>query len=645
MTTASPRVRAKDGTLHDRALWDAILGEDDHLPPVTVQDIGRTGHTVTFKGLLQRLIAKFDESKHPRHPAGSSQGGEFAAAGGVAATVRTERLSTRMLNALRADGGFTIDDRTRDKVTSGFAVGVFPARSLALKASEITEQNVAQWLAKNRRLVRDDRIVVGGWVDKDTGTAWLDLVRVYPRTMRDVAVRVGRKRNQISIADLDAVTRGDWDHAFIDTGGTGAAVATKRAFRHHLVLFDFDADPAAIAAALRDQVTKWDESRHPRVPAGSPQGGQWTSGDGGVAVSDADSWVREHAPEGAQFVAGGGWELGRIRVVPDPEHDLGFDIEVDGKPYYGFYLSTKDTREQVLDRALEFGRNEDQLPPWVKRSDGKYGDADLQEWFNAAKEDALDEFPFGSVEAFADAHRNAIRATVNNSDVVVRVPAEVLDTIMDDNGVIRNQHEVGDSGGFLGLDRRAAFEQEFFFDGDYPRSDEPDDERRYTTEPDDADFSRWPIYGMLMNDDDLRDRDHGGSFYGDVVLVMKPSVKARSTFTIGDSWDENSVHAGRATPLPAILPEGVDPLQALPKMPSEFHRPTNQKSAYVDAGFIGYSMYFEAQIHGGLSLRDVRKILVSRTENESSRDLDDRIQEITSRLRRRGFEIPVSRAP
>jgi hypothetical protein len=50
---------------------------------------------------------------------------------------------------------------------------------------------------------------------------WLDVVTVYPESMRSEAIRAGVAANQKAIADLEAIYRQDWAHAFIDTGGTG----------------------------------------------------------------------------------------------------------------------------------------------------------------------------------------------------------------------------------------------------------------------------------------------------------------------------------------------------------------------------------------------------------------------------------------
>jgi hypothetical protein len=94
--------------------------------------------------------------------------------------------------------------------------------------------------------------MVGGWHDKETDTVWLDLVRVYAADQRDLAVRMGKRKNQIAIADLGAIAKGQWDQAIIPTGGTGAAVSKQVGQRPRWVLFDLDTRAADIVAAFQE---------------------------------------------------------------------------------------------------------------------------------------------------------------------------------------------------------------------------------------------------------------------------------------------------------------------------------------------------------------------------------------------------------
>lgn len=238
--------------------------------------------------MLFRDLWKFDPQQ-PCEPAGSETGGQWSRAGGAPSSralpqadrdaIRRQSLARRMEQAIKTSGGFTIDDRTTQDVTDGYAVGAFPAHSAVLDATTVTSQQIAEWMTKQQSLLRDPRIVVGGWHDKESGKVGLDLVRVYRPDQRDLALAVGRKRNQISIANLRAIAQGDWEHAILDTGGTGAA--KRSGLRPMWVLVDLDSDPAILYAALGIQ----------KYSPGQPRDdqGQWTeSGNTYNDASEAD---------------------------------------------------------------------------------------------------------------------------------------------------------------------------------------------------------------------------------------------------------------------------------------------------------------------------------------------------------------------
>ncbi len=68
----------------------------------------------------------------------------------------------------------------------------------------------------------------GTWVapnDNGVLTVWAEPVNVIKD--RTKAVKIGKSRNQQAIADLDRISKGDKDNAFIDTGGTGDEGASE----------------------------------------------------------------------------------------------------------------------------------------------------------------------------------------------------------------------------------------------------------------------------------------------------------------------------------------------------------------------------------------------------------------------------------
>jgi hypothetical protein len=97
---------------------------------------------------------------------------------------------------------------------------------------------------------------IAGWVDN--GKVWLEVVKVYPRSMRNLAIGMGRKLNQIWVADLGAIQRGDFEHAFIQTCGTGKFEKVtfrklgKGDSRPVFLLFDSGTKPEVIHQAVTE---------------------------------------------------------------------------------------------------------------------------------------------------------------------------------------------------------------------------------------------------------------------------------------------------------------------------------------------------------------------------------------------------------
>jgi hypothetical protein len=131
---------------------------------------------------------------------------------------------------LKRDAGFTFSAQTREDVTKGISVGVHPERGLVIDprgmSTKELEKHTAQWLEKNAEAFKDKSMKVGGWVDPKTGELCLDVVKIFPAQQMKQAMAAGTAHDQQSIANLGAIHRGDWGHAFIDTGGTGKKMGT-----------------------------------------------------------------------------------------------------------------------------------------------------------------------------------------------------------------------------------------------------------------------------------------------------------------------------------------------------------------------------------------------------------------------------------
>lgn len=153
--------------------------------------------------------------------------------------VISSNFSSRLLAAAKS-GGFTVNMETKKSATEGYSVGIHEKQSGVFDAKTVTAKDLQNWLNDRKSLFIDQSIKVGGW--NENGKIWLDVVKIFPKTSQlEKAKQIGRDHNQIAIADLWAITRGDWDNAIIPTGGTGKSVSILRKIEKP-VFFLFDND-------------------------------------------------------------------------------------------------------------------------------------------------------------------------------------------------------------------------------------------------------------------------------------------------------------------------------------------------------------------------------------------------------------------
>jgi hypothetical protein len=196
------------------------------------------------------------------------------------------------------------------------------------------------------------------------------------------------------------------------------------------------------------------------------------------------------------------------------------------------------------------------------------------------------------VDALAREDRlgKAIEQT-KNPDVMIAVPTHIVEKMLRTDGRFKSQFETGTSRGSLSYEARS--EQEAANFGTHPSVDPK---------------SR-PIYGYVRKGDaSFRSIVEGEvRQYGEVHFVLKKEVHDRTTFTTEDSL------------LRPIHPAPLKKPNYLAAMP------------YYHGG----SRYTEAQIHGGLSLKDVDRVVVSVKEAKDMADFD------TLELSLRAVGIPV----
>jgi hypothetical protein len=216
-----------------------------------------------------------------------------------------------------------------------------------------------------------------------------------------------------------------------------------------------------------------------------------------------------------------------------------------------------------------------------------------------------------------------ISSLMSDPSVGISIDTENLFNVLD-SGRFKSQFESGSSRGSYNPLRRATMEQAMM---GVPINE--DDKLR-------------PIYGYVtFPTDGVKDLSiDPNTFsstknivlprYGSLRVILKPSVKDRTTFTADDSlksgYDSAQALSGE------ITPEKLYDAGLLDRATSKF---------FLD------NDYFEAQIHNGVSSSDIEKIIVPismRDRFDLKQDLDVQRQEadkIKQKLKELGLDIPV----
>jgi len=236
-----------------------------------------------------------------------------------------------------------------------------------------------------------------------------------------------------------------------------------------------------------------------------------------------------------------------------------------------------------------------------------------------------------------------LRGVLAEADIVInRRTLEVLAGIAMD-GRIKSQFETGKSDGMLDPNFRSKAESMLFgidhHDDDEDLWDE-DGGRKPGSKIKEFPPALRPIYGYAKDEDDDFDV---ASEYGRYQLVLKNSVRERTTITGGDSLDY-SFDDPRYMPSPIDSPSVVsftnhsDPDEA-----------ANFAAVAANGGLgntkdirahVRYSGYLEVQIHGGVKLSDVKKLRVPKpvVDQEQYREQAEVIMQM---YRDAGIEVEV----
>lgn len=123
-----------------------------------------------------------------------------------------------------------------------------------------------------------------------------------------------------------------------------------------------------------------------------------------------------------------------------------------------------------------------------------------------------------------------------------------------------------------------------------------------------------PIYGYLSDSAD----GHGSAFesdgvqaldvYGTAAVKFKPSVRERTSFTVGDSLDMNMNAIGGR-----LIPSMLDDVKAESTMGDSFARESKDPSVMSIQALARYK-YTEAQVHGGANVNEIDEVVFHKDE-------------------------------
>jgi 2'-5' RNA ligase len=110
------------------------------------------------------------------------------------------RWGTTVNRSMRTKGGITIHRVSGAQPTKGLALSPYPDRETVLALKDVDRDHVQGFLKRNRDLLAKPDHFVGGWLDRDTGKAYLD-VSVLAKDKAS-AERLARKHKQLAYFDL-----------------------------------------------------------------------------------------------------------------------------------------------------------------------------------------------------------------------------------------------------------------------------------------------------------------------------------------------------------------------------------------------------------------------------------------------------------
>ena len=173
--------------------------------------------------IVDSLLVEKGSEDQPRDEAGrwTAGGGSLSAGAGAAREGRDKRvdgdgahtvsrLKTADLHSrLRVEGGFTVNPRSGEQPTEGFAVSRFKGREAKFEGYA-TPDEIAAYERKNWNLLSKPGVHIGGWYNEDDKHTYLDVSDVLADKRE--ANSIAWKNDQIAFFDLKTKT----EHKTVD---------------------------------------------------------------------------------------------------------------------------------------------------------------------------------------------------------------------------------------------------------------------------------------------------------------------------------------------------------------------------------------------------------------------------------------------
>ncbi len=202
----------------------------------------------------------------------------------------------------------------------------------------------------------------------------------------------------------------------------------------------------------------------------------------------------------------------------------------------------------------------------------------------------------GSAAQVRRAMVEEMRSQLSDAAIVVRRRRESSLVDILQSGRMKTQFETGTSGGSVAPEMRAAFEQRTW---GYAR---------------DLDPKLRPIYGYLSPAGvDAETNAYQAAQYGEIRIVLKDSVRSRTSFMVGDSLGSSS-----ATPTAMDAP-GWEAFNVSPG--TGWRSPGGLGRDYGSEAF-QRDQYVETQIHGGVTPDDIAEVVFTHGYTPSKETVD-----------------------